>query len=110
MLQRLIQIRDIGLNIPLPLPPKTAMTYVEARRMRGRDAEQAMEAAARDWTGDRFGGEGDDAEHRMLWGTVDLPTVAATLGDPDGASDEPGRWGQLAEAVYRPLLDAEEMS
>jgi exodeoxyribonuclease V gamma subunit len=107
LLQRLIQIRDIGLNIPVPLPPKTAMTYVEARRLRGRTPEQAMESAARDWAGDRFGGEGDDAEHRMLWGAVDLTAAAAALGDPDGASDEAGRWGQLAEAVYRPLLDAE---
>jgi exodeoxyribonuclease V gamma subunit len=70
----LVELRDRGLCVPLPVPVKTGAAWAEAhaRELMGQDIPPA-EAARREWETDphnQFGitGEDDDAAHRQVFG------------------------------------------
>ncbi|MDQ6658210.1 MAG: exodeoxyribonuclease V subunit gamma [Actinomycetota bacterium] len=108
LLATLVGIRDLGLRSPLPLPPKTAYAYALARVRGRRDAGDAFAKAEIEWKGRGFPGEGADPEHARIWGQTDLLSIATSLGRAESPG-ETTRFGELAVAIYRPLLDAEEL-
>jgi exodeoxyribonuclease V gamma subunit len=96
-LRDLVELRDLGLTKPLPLPVKTAAAWAEEqfRVDRGADADPRR-AARREWETDRFGGsafsrEDQDAYHVRVFGrrcdldelvAAGLPTYSARLWTP----------------------------
>jgi exodeoxyribonuclease V gamma subunit len=109
-LDALVELYRRGLREPLPMPPRTASAYADARMRRG--PVVAAKKAAPQWRrklGDgREIGEFDDTDHRRVWGDSTFADLAAAKPDPDAAwPDEPHRFGQLARTVWEPLLNAE---
>ena len=97
-LRSLVELRDVGLRKPLPLPIATSAAWAEehARGLRGADADEKR-AARREWETDRFAGtasfskEDEDAYHVRVFGpraTVEslldagLPTYAWQVWEP----------------------------
>ncbi len=97
-LRSLVELRDVGLSKPLPLPIATSAAWAEehARGLRGADADEKR-AARREWETDRFAGgasfskEDEDAYHVRVFGpraTVEslldagLPTYAWQVWEP----------------------------
>ena len=108
-LDALVALYRAGLLSPLPLPVKTAAEYAE-RRDRGDDVHLARAAAARKWLTDRFPGEQDDAEHRLLYGRLAglaVLTHEPPADDETWFADETDRFGQLARRLWTPLLAVE---
>nr|MBA2560724.1 exodeoxyribonuclease V subunit gamma [Propionibacteriales bacterium] len=110
-LNDLVEVYRAGMGIPLPLPPKAAAVYA-AKRRDGVSVTVAETQAGKEWrTGSpmREIGEFDDADHQRVWEDVSLGTLLAVPADPSDTRwpDEPHRFGQLARAVWTPLLDAE---
>jgi exodeoxyribonuclease V gamma subunit len=74
-LRSLVELRDVGLTKPLPLPIATAAAWAEEhlRAERGADADERR-AARREWETDRFSGsasfgrEDQDAYHVRVYG------------------------------------------
>jgi exodeoxyribonuclease V gamma subunit len=74
-LRSLVELRDLGLTKPLPMPVATVAAWAEehARALRGADADEAR-AARREWTTDRFDGgasfpkEDADPHHVRVFG------------------------------------------
>ena len=73
-LRELVELRDVGLRQPLPVPIATAHGWAEAhaQELRGNDRPPEV-AAARSWVTDRFNaygieGEDADAAHVRVWG------------------------------------------
>src|SRR5699024_8741360 len=97
-----LTLRESGLLSPLPLPPKTAGSYMRARRRYGPD--RALEKAGSGW---RY--ESDE-----LWGLFWGESLADIAGEPAideerrGDVPEPTRSGQLARRVFWPLLSRSE--
>jgi exodeoxyribonuclease V gamma subunit len=111
ILENLVAIRDLGLRMPLPLPPKTACAYVESRLRFDAEPADALDRAAGYWTGGEYTGDGDDAEHRLVFGAVTLPAIAE-LPHVDAAhrrAGEPTTFGDLAMQIYAPLVRAERL-
>jgi exodeoxyribonuclease V gamma subunit len=108
----LVEVYRAGMGIPLPLPPKAAAVYA-AKRGAGVPVPVAETQAGQEWRKGGAGyemGEFNDADHRRVWGgdvhlstLLEVPRVSADTRWPD----EPHRFGQLARAVWTPLLDAE---
>lgn len=109
IIDTLVAIRDLGLRYALPLSPKTACAYVESRLRYDAEPVTALDKAASYWTGGTYGGEGDDAEHRLVFGTATLPELAELPDVPTSArtAGEPTTFGDLAMQVYGPLVRAE---
>ncbi len=91
-LRTLVELRDLGLTMPLPLPVATSGAWAEAhaKELLGHDAPPA-DAARRDWQTDphnAFGIEGEDADasHQRVfgppprWTTCSTPAWASTPG------------------------------
>jgi exodeoxyribonuclease V gamma subunit len=92
-LQRLTELRALGLRAPLPLPCATAHAYAEATLQTGEDpVATAMKRWRSGWYNDRFiEGEEDEPEHRLALGSeLDLE-----------------RLGELATAIWQPLMARE---
>jgi exodeoxyribonuclease V gamma subunit len=109
-LDALVDLYRRGVCEPLPMPPRTACAYAEARMRSG--PVVAAKKAAPQWRrklGDgREIGEFDDADHRRVWGDSKFADLAAARPDPNARwADEPHRFGQLARTVWDPLLNAE---
>lgn len=102
-LRDLVDLRDLGLCTPLPVPVKTGAAWAEAhaRELMGQDTPPYA-AANREWETDpfnQFGIEGEDADgyHRRVYGaraSLDV-LVEAGLGD-------------LAWRIWEPLLTGAE--
>ncbi len=111
-LDDLVEAYRAGMGIPLPLPPKAAAVYA-AKRRAGVSVLVAQTQAGKEWrrsgSDQREMGEFDDADHLRVWGEVHLDALLAIPRDPSDTRwpDEPHLFGQLARAVWTPLLDAE---
>ncbi|NLG54696.1 MAG: exodeoxyribonuclease V subunit gamma [Rhodococcus sp.] len=100
VLRRLVELRDRGLKELLPAAPKTLETYARSRREND-DAKSSVEKAAKNWASEY--GEARDDVRRYLYG-VDAPIEVLTA--TPGVS-EPTLFGDVAVALWSPLLDAE---
>ena len=100
-LEELIALFQRGRTRPLPLFPDTTRAYVAAC-LKQATFEKARTAACKVFVGDRFPGDGDDANVRLLY-----PDVPAVLRD-DAPSDPAAELFAVATTVFRPLLDHRE--
>ncbi len=111
-LDRLVGVYHLGLTRPLPVPPRTACAYAEKRRD-GVNPETAAGFAGKKWRSQGNNGawgEFDDGDHRRC-GLKEMSDLRA--GRPVeglGYDDEPDLFGQLARAIWTPLLEVEETS
>ncbi len=110
-LRDLIGLYELGLREPLPIASKSSYEYATARR-RGAAPDEAVKAAAKGWEGNRWAGEGSEAEHEHVFGKQ--PPFALLLeASPqpgDGADqwpDEPTRFAVLSRRWWDPMLDGE---
>jgi len=93
------------LREPLPAPLKTSSAYAtEILRMNGED--QALAAARRAWTSDKFPGEDADAAHAVVWG---LGAPLELLLEQQPAADErwsgqPTRLAEISVRLWGPML------
>ena len=109
-LRDLVDLRDLGLQAPLPIPLRTSLAYARKRRTQ-MGAAEALDAVGRyEWADGRFPGECSEAAHRRLWPDRVLPGVAEPASAAEQAPGEVGRFGSLALRVWAPLLDAEQGS
>lgn len=110
-LEHLVQLYDLGLLGPLPLPTKSAAAYAAAR-WKQHDADDAIVRARRPWTtsGD-IPGENADAANEQVWGR--RADLAAVLAPPPAVGDEHAvegsAFGALALRLWFPLLAAEQI-
>jgi exodeoxyribonuclease V gamma subunit len=109
-LDRLVGVYHLGLTRPLPVPPRTACAYAEKRRD-GINPETAASFAGRKWRSQGSNGawgEFDDGDHRRcgLRAMADLRAESPVEGLE--YDDEPDLFGQLARAIWTPLLEVEE--
>ncbi|WP_299450437.1 exodeoxyribonuclease V subunit gamma [uncultured Serinicoccus sp.] len=111
LLDQLVDLRSRGLVEPLPLPPRTALTWAEAYLRGPGDAQAATLDAVREWRTDdtfetAFPKEQDDPSHAYVHG--DGVPLRDILGVPrDDERWTPGvghRLGQLALRVWGPVL------
>jgi exodeoxyribonuclease V gamma subunit len=110
-LHELVALYDRGMCEPLPIACATSAAYAEAVR----DDEDAAEAAAKAWVGDRFGGDRDDDEHVLVYGgrvDFDVLYAAPPCDDEDGAgwtTGERSRFGRYALRFWNGLLEHEKL-
>jgi exodeoxyribonuclease V gamma subunit len=107
-LRDLVALRDRALSQPLPIPVKASFWYARSRHTHA-DPEQAYDRARREWEGnDRFGGERDGEEFRMLLGDrAPLPGWDQAPEAGEELAGENSRFGALAMRLWKPLLAAE---
>ncbi len=106
ILGQLVDVYDLGLCEPLPMPVKSAAEYA-ATRFRGTDVAEAERRAGQKWTSGTYPGEDDDLAHLQVWGRK-APFEALLKAPPDeGGSGEPHRFGDLAVRLWFPLLEHE---
>ncbi|GMA87226.1 hypothetical protein GCM10025868_24760 [Angustibacter aerolatus] len=106
-LDEMVGLYRAGLHAPLPLPLKTAERYAATRRRgTGGSVASARLAAAQEWDGGRFPGEGADAEHALLHGAepaLDVLTAQPPAAGETGAgwpTDETDRFGLLSRRLW----------
>ncbi|QBJ97880.1 exodeoxyribonuclease V subunit gamma [Rhodococcus sp. ABRD24] len=105
VLARLVQMRDRGLEAPLPMSPGASSAYAD-QRFRGRSIELALVAAERAWD------KGfDDSLDRHIQFVHGVGASLSGLIDNDAppGSHEPSRFGAEATALWYPLLAAETL-
>ena len=102
-LRRLVELRDLGMTEPLPVPIATGAAWAEAyaRELMGQDFPPIL-AARREWVTDphnAFGIEGEDADpyHQRVFGVGAPVDDLVTAGLPDHA------W-----TIWEPLLTGAE--
>jgi exodeoxyribonuclease V gamma subunit len=113
----LLDLYERGMREPLPIFPKTAAAWSEARR-RGLDPEpDAREVWETNWRGGhRYEGEDADLSHRLaLGGGPSLAELLRIAPAPDEsgvgwAQDESTRVGRLARRFWDGLAGCEESS
>ncbi|WP_130011515.1 exodeoxyribonuclease V subunit gamma [Serinicoccus sediminis] len=111
LLDQLVDVRARGLVEPLPLPPRTALSWAESYLRGPGDARAATLDAVREWRTDdtferAFPKEQDDPSHVYVHGE------GVPLQDVLGVPREDERWtpgvdhrlGQLALRVWGPVL------
>ncbi|WP_137725705.1 exodeoxyribonuclease V subunit gamma [Prescottella subtropica] len=103
ILRRLVDLRERGLDRPLPMAVKTTAAYATAR-FRGRSFEQADVVAEKTW-GDKFG-DAVDRDVAFVHGPGAGLTVLTAEQSPPGAT-EPTTFGTEAAVLWGPLLAAE---
>lgn len=93
-LRQLMDLRRRGLQSPLPLFPKTSMTYARLRKQ-GKDFRESKARAYAEWKGTGLVkyGERDDYYHQLAFGDNDSPL--------DRSFEE------LCEKAVRPIVDNE---
>lgn len=106
-LDKLVELRDLGMSLPLPVGPSASATYAE-RRFRGTPHAESMEAAEKQWS-DKFG----DVHDRSIVYLYGAGAPFADIGHTPVGEHHP-RWGDestlfgvLACTLWAPLLDAE---
>lgn len=109
-LARLVDLRDRGLQSPLPIVTGASAEYAE-RRHRGDSVEMAITAAGRAFGG-AFG-DGQDRHVRYLHGsgvTLGALTDDGPRDDERSWFDDPSRFGVLARRLWEPLLTSENQA
>jgi exodeoxyribonuclease V gamma subunit len=91
-----------GLCEPLPVSTPCTAAYAKARRA-GAAARDAELAAAKEWTFEKQ----DEAIVTVLGADPEFERLLEQPGDRHGADRT--RFGELAERIWRPLLDAEHV-
>ncbi|NIZ89424.1 exodeoxyribonuclease V subunit gamma [Kineococcus rubinsiae] len=106
----LVTLRRVGLSVALPLPVGAGSAWAGARH-RGRSPGSAVEAARSEWTsGYSYPREDAEEEHVLVWGLAAPVEVLLQWTPPAGAPPEaPRSFAELAERVWRPLLDAQRL-
>ncbi len=106
-LEKLVELRDLGLSEVLPFGPTASATYAE-RRFRGTPQRESMDAAEKQWS-DKFG----DVHDRSIVYVHGAAAPFTDVGSAPGGEGYP-RWGEentlfgiLACSLWAPLLDAE---
>jgi exodeoxyribonuclease V gamma subunit len=106
-LRGLVELRDLGLVEPLPVPLKASLAYARARLDRKPEGI-ALRKALWAWQTGRFPGECAEPSHVRVWGD-DAPLPGQ---EPAGADlvqpPETTRFGSLAARLWVPLLRKEE--
>ncbi len=107
VLRQLVDLRDRGLREPLPLVTGASAVYAD-RRCAGSTVEEATAAAATEW-GSTFG---DATDRHLQWVHGRAPRLDALLAAPPADderdwSDDPTRFGVLAQRLWSPLLAVE---
>ena len=102
----LVALRREGLRAPLPLPPRSALTYARVRVSGGSPAD-ALDAATREWCGRRFAEGSEDRAYALAFGDRPGPEVLTTPAPGD--EGEPTRFGTLAMRLWTPVLDVEDV-
>ena len=105
ILRRLVDMRDRGLQSPLPVAPGASAAYAD-QRFRGRSIELALVAAEREWSGDF--GDGADRHVQYVHGAGASLSVLTAEPAPPGAY-EPTCFGTEAAVLWGPLLAAETL-
>ncbi|MDJ0396085.1 exodeoxyribonuclease V subunit gamma [Rhodococcus sp. G-MC3] len=107
LLEKLVELRDLGLASPLPMGPTASAAYAE-RRFRGTSAELAMDAAAKQWN-DKFGDITDRSIAYVHGRSPEFMSVRdAAFGEGVPRwGDETTAFGALSCHLWCPLLDAE---
>ncbi len=108
ILLELVDLYDRGMCEPLPIACATSAAYVEALR----DRKDPAALAAKEWAGDRFGGENGEAEHVLVYeGRVPFDDVLAVPPCDDEIWDttQPSRFGRYALRFWSALLDHEQL-
>ena len=99
----LVELRDLGLVEPLPMPLKASLAYARARLDRKPEG-LALKKALWAWQSSRYPGEDAEPAHVRVWG-ADAPLPGQ---DPAGADvrqpPETTRFGSLAARLWVPLL------
>jgi exodeoxyribonuclease V gamma subunit len=107
LLGQLVDVRDAGLREPLPMALATSAEYA-ARRDRGADLSDAVDAAQKKWAEDKFSPEAAEPEHVLVWGpSADFGLLLASqpsAAEQAWAPDETTRFGVLARRLWTPLL------
>ncbi|MDO9377786.1 MAG: exodeoxyribonuclease V subunit gamma [Nocardioidaceae bacterium] len=108
LLASLVALYRQGRRGPVPFSPRTSCAYAE-KRERGTSPTVSIQAARSEWRrrlDRREIGDFDDPSHRLVWGDAELDALLADPPDPSDTSwaDEPHRFGQVARAVWSPLL------
>jgi exodeoxyribonuclease V gamma subunit len=108
VLHDLVNLRDRGLQHPLPMAVKTSAAYAE-KRHRGQSPAAAWRSAGFGWTTGQYPGEQEDEAHQLLWGP--MPSLDDLRAEEpwadEHAADESTRFGVLARQLWTPLLDSE---
>ena len=108
VLADLVELRQTGLNEPIPFAPKTSAEYAAdplRRPRRSRRTRRLLRTTwdrERDEVYERFFGTGVSFDDMLGRALASTPRCAAT-------SAEPRRFGTLARRVFQPLLSAEEL-
>ncbi|RVW06007.1 exodeoxyribonuclease V subunit gamma [Rhodococcus spongiicola] len=105
ILRRLVDLRERGLQRPLPMAPKASAVYTDLR-FRGRSVELALVAAEKEWDGDF--GDGKDRHIEYVHGVGASLSVLTAEQAPPGAH-EPTLFGFEADILWGPLLAAETL-
>lgn len=103
ILLRLLDMRERGLERPLPIAAKATAAYATARAG-GKSFEQATMLAEKQW-GDKFG-DAVDRDVAFVHGPGAALSVLTTEQSPPGAT-EPTTFGTEAAVLWGPLLAAE---
>jgi exodeoxyribonuclease V gamma subunit len=107
VLRQLVDLRDRGLQAPLPVAPGASAVYAD-RRLGGATVQEALSSAGSAFD-DRFG-DGADRHLRYVHGSAGLPALlAGPPADDERWSREPSRFGALALRLWTPLLLAEHV-
>lgn len=110
LLDQLLEVRDLGLRSPIPLPLQTSYVWAESYLREGHDDAAARNKARGAWESDpgaAFAKEQHEPSHQFVHGGV-VP-LRAILGTPLPGEiwdkTVPSRLGQFALRVWRPLLE-----
>ncbi|ERB55180.1 exodeoxyribonuclease V subunit gamma [Rhodococcus erythropolis] len=107
ILQQLVNLRERGLQRPLPMWAATSAEYAR-RRFGGESVDDATNGADTQWTGQY--GEMIDPSNAYVFG--EARTLAELAADPPSDdefvwAEEPTRFGVLARRLWDPLLTNE---
>nr|WP_296775007.1 exodeoxyribonuclease V subunit gamma [Rhodococcus sp. (in: high G+C Gram-positive bacteria)] len=107
LLEKLVELRDLGLSSPLPIGPTASATYAD-RRFRGMSADLALDAAAKQWS-EKFGDSSDRSIGYLYGNASDFSIVRDAefgLGLPRWG-EESTAFGAVSCGLWCPLLGAE---
>jgi len=111
LLDELVLLYGFAVRQPLPMVADASCAYARARAD-DKTAKQSLVTATRAWK-KSFTGDGDK-HHQLVWGeTPDFDVLLAKPSTPvpiEPTADDPTWFGALAQAVWQPLLQHEELT